>query len=57
MTHFAMSPQRSVTGPQLFFSADDLPVMRQTFAEDARFAEMREGLLKFDQVAERKFLE
>ncbi len=31
--------------------------MRQTFAEDARFAQMREGLLAFDQAAERKFLE
>ncbi len=42
--------------PRLFFSADDLPGMRRLFAEDARFATMREGLLKVDQEAELKFL-
>jgi hypothetical protein len=44
------------SGPHLFFSATDLPRLRKNFNEDARFAEMKESLLKFDRVAERKFL-
>ncbi len=48
--------KKSKSGPQLFFSAVDLPRLRKNFNEDARFAEMKESLLKFDRAAERTFI-
>jgi hypothetical protein len=42
--------------PQLFFSPDDLPRLRRAFAEDPRFAALRQSLVEFNRGAERRFL-
>lgn len=53
---FALPSPSTATGPQLFFGADDLPRLRRLYAKDPRFAEMREGLERFDRTAEWEFL-
>lgn len=43
-------------GPKLFFSAEDVPRLRKRWAEDPRFASLREGLLNRDRAAIREHL-
>ena len=47
---------RSGAGPKLFFSAADLPGIRQRWSDDPRFASLREGMMNRDRVELRKFL-
>jgi hypothetical protein len=57
MKSFALPAPSAASGPQLFFSAADLPRLRRLFAQDTRFAVMRRQLQEFDRGAEVKFLE
>ena len=56
MTAFAPPAQQTESGPRLFFQKSDLPAMRRRFAEDPRFARMRDELLGFDREAEAQYL-
>ena len=47
---------RTGPGPKLFFTAEQLPMLRRRWREGERFAALREGLLSRDRVAELKFL-
>lgn len=44
-------------GPKLFFTAADLPEMRDRWANHPRFAGLREGLMRIDRDEERQFLQ
>ncbi len=47
---------REGEGPKLFFTAKDLPGMRERWARHPRFRGLREGLMRIDREEERTFL-